>query len=117
MANRQELIVEISQEQARLAALKAEVEESCARLVALREQLSAEPPARIVLPTPLALATASAPMTNAAKVAVSRSLFRGRKDVFPRWSGSTRRKALRQTVRSVGPRTSPRRERVMPSPS
>jgi hypothetical protein len=84
MTDRQELMAEISQEEARLAALKAEVEESCARLVALRKQLAAELPARIVLPTPLAPETASAAMTNAAKVAVFRSLFRGRKDVFPR---------------------------------
>ena len=84
MARRDELLVEIAREESRLAALNAEVEESSARLAALRNEFAAEPSVQIVIPPKLDSVIVTAPMTNAAKVALFRSLFRGRDDVFPR---------------------------------
>ncbi len=84
MTDRQELQNEISREDTRLTVLKAEVEKSNTRLNALREQLAAEPPLQIAVPRLPAPETTPTPMTNAAKVALFRSLFRGREDVFPR---------------------------------
>jgi superfamily II DNA or RNA helicase len=78
MTQRQELLSEIAQEETRLAKLKEEIEVASDRLAALREQLAAEPVVRIVAQA------VHAPATNAAKVALFRSLFRGREDVFPR---------------------------------
>jgi hypothetical protein len=84
MTDRQELLNEISREEARLAALNAEVEKSNTRLSALRGQLAAEPPVQTAIPALSVSRTTPTPMTNAAKVALFRSLFRGREDVFPR---------------------------------
>ena len=85
MAQRDELLHEIAREESRLAALNAEVEESSARLATLRNDLAAEPSGQIVIPpTPAAPVLSTAPMTNQAKLALFRSLFRGREAVFPR---------------------------------
>jgi superfamily II DNA or RNA helicase len=84
MNRRDELLREIDLEEVRLAALQAELEEGTGRLAALRERLAAERPAQDLIPPPLTPVVATAPMTNAAKVALFRSLFRGRDDVFPR---------------------------------
>jgi len=78
------LLREIAREESRLADLRAELDTTASRVAGLREQLAAEPPERIVLPTPSVPVTTPLPMTNAAKVALFRSLFRGREDVFPR---------------------------------
>jgi superfamily II DNA or RNA helicase len=94
MARRDELQVEIVREESRLADLNAEVEESSARLAALRNEFAAEPPVQIVIPPKLDSVMVAAPITNAAKVALFRSLFRGREDVFPRrWENAKKRKS------------------------
>lgn len=84
MNGRDELLREIVLEEVRLAALQAEVEEGTARLAALRERLAAERSAQDVIPPIVGPVTTLVPVTNAAKVALFRSLFRGRDDVFPR---------------------------------
>ncbi|MEW6741730.1 MAG: hypothetical protein AB1486_03140 [Planctomycetota bacterium] len=84
MPSREELLAEISREESRLADLRAEVEATGLRLARLREQLAFAPLAHIAVQPRLAPATTGAPATNPAKVALFRSLFRGRDDVFPR---------------------------------
>ena len=94
MARKEELEPEIIREELRLAALKAEVETTTTRLAALREQLAAYPLTRVIVPPEASPATAVAPATNAAKVALFRSLFRGREDVFPRrWENAKKGKS------------------------
>jgi len=94
MARRDELQVEIVREESRLADLNAEVGESSARLAALRNEFAAEPPVQIVIPPKLDSVMVAAPITNAAKVALFRSLFRGREDVFPRrWENAKKHKS------------------------
>jgi hypothetical protein len=84
-ATREELRAAISREEARLAELRSEVDAATARLASLREQLRAAPAATVVAESAAApYRSASAPVSNAAKVALFRSLFRGREDVFPR---------------------------------
>jgi hypothetical protein len=85
MAKRQELLEQIAIEESRLAALKSEVETRSAKLSALCERLSAEslvePVTQPEPPTPT--------MSNPAKIALFRTLFRGREDVFPlRWENA-----------------------------
>jgi hypothetical protein len=77
------LEAEIRREESRLAGLEAEVAATKTQLAALREQLAA-PPVPVVAPSGSTLAAGAARPTNAAKVALFRSLFRGREDVFPR---------------------------------
>ena len=84
MSRRDEIEEGIAREESRLAALNAEVEKSTALLAALRNELAAEPSAQILVPPTPASATAPPPVTNAAKIALFRSLFRGREGVFPR---------------------------------
>ena len=94
MARRDELLREIAREESRLAALNAEAEESSARLATLHNELAAERPVQIVIPPTTTPVMATAPMTNAAKVALFRSLFRGREDVFPRrWENTKKGKS------------------------
>ncbi len=89
MTDRQKLLNEISREEARLTALNAEVGKSNTRLNELREQLAAKPPVQTAVPKLPAPKTTPTPMTNAAKIALFRSLFRGREDVFPlRWENA-----------------------------
>ena len=93
MPSREELLAEAAREEARLAGRAAEVEAASARLAALREQLASAPVTLIVAePTPAA--GAATPATNADKVALFRSLFRGRDDVFPRrWENTAKAKS------------------------
>ncbi len=64
-------------------------EECAARLATLRDRMPAEQPAQQVISLDDS-AVRSPAMTNAAEVALFRSLFRGREDVFPhRWENST----------------------------
>ena len=95
MALRDELMREIAREEFRLAALNVEVQESSARLNALRKQLATEQPSvQIVIPTTPPPAMTVALMTNAAKVDLFRSLFRGREDIFPRrWESTKKNKS------------------------
>lgn len=68
--NTHELLAEIVREESRLTALEGDVETARARLAALRAHLTTADPAVTV--------------TNAAKVALFRTVFRGREDVFAR---------------------------------
>ncbi len=82
-ARREQLREAIDQEDARLATLEAEQDDSRRRLAALRADLAslgAEPEIRVHLPLALG---APVPRTPADKVKLFRSLFRGREDVFP----------------------------------
>ena len=76
-SDRQALIAQIAQEQARLAELEAEQAAVTRRLYALEQRLGAEQRS-------VASATQS-PRTNEEKVALFRSLFRGRTDIFPKY--------------------------------
>ena len=85
MPRRDDLKAEIAREQQRLAELQDQAEASASRIEALRDRLVSEetPVAEavaIVTPRPLE----PAPGTNTEKVALFRSLFRGREDVFAR---------------------------------
>jgi superfamily II DNA or RNA helicase len=83
-ASRQELLAEISREESRLTDLKNEVEVTSDRLAALREQLASKAPVRIATQPEPSPAGGQVLMTNASKIALFRSLFHGRGDVFPR---------------------------------
>ncbi|OGR00042.1 MAG: restriction endonuclease subunit R [Deltaproteobacteria bacterium RIFOXYA12_FULL_61_11] len=82
MANREDLLTKIANEEARLADLEIEVAAANTRLAALREQLVSAPLVPTVRQSKVVIA--NIPTTNVAKVALFRSLFRGREDVFPR---------------------------------
>lgn len=82
--SRRELQAEIDREETRLADLDAKVKAARARLAALREQLAAQQGRPTVADPGAAGATCRAPTTNAGKVTLFRSLFRGREDVFAR---------------------------------
>jgi superfamily II DNA or RNA helicase len=84
MSLKEDLEAKITREELRLAELKVEIAATTARLAELRRQLATEALVQVVAPWKPVLPTASAPATNAAKVALFRSLFRGREDVFPR---------------------------------
>ncbi len=84
MRRRQELLAGIAREEARLASLQAEVEESSYRLATLRGELASLPPEQVVVELCPAPVLSSVPTSNVAKLALFRSLFRGREDVFPR---------------------------------
>lgn len=70
----------IAREEGRIARLEQELAETRARLESLRTELSAPSP-----PSLLPLVSSSpVPDTAAGKVALFRSLFRGRKDIYPK---------------------------------
>jgi hypothetical protein len=82
-ARREELLLAIAEQEARLAHLEVEQADSRQRLAAMQAELAslgAEPGIRVRLP--LASGTA-VPKTSAEKVKLFRSLFRGPEDVFP----------------------------------
>jgi len=84
MKRREEILLEIAREEKLVAALRSEVEEHSTLLKALREDLISihgEQTRLAYAPAPVMTA---APVSNAEKVALFRSLFRGREDVFPR---------------------------------
>jgi len=94
MTKREELMAEISREEARLAELQAAVEDSIAKLANLRSELAASPQKQIEVSTPTINAMGKVPITNAEKVTLFRSLFRGREDVFPRrWENTKTQKS------------------------
>ena len=79
MPGRAELLAAIASEESRLADLKRDISAAEARLADLRRQLR-KPPA-----APTRVCEGGTPLaTNAGKVTLFRSLFRGREDVFPR---------------------------------
>lgn len=84
MASRDDLLAEIAREESRLVGLRTEVETAKARIAGLREQLAALPVSQVPRQPGLVCDVTNVPATNAAKVDLFRSLFRGRDDVFPR---------------------------------
>lgn len=84
MSRRDELRYEIQRERSRLDGLVRETTEAQARLDDLQRQfdkeIASDHSPGFIAPT----SNTSLPTTNAAKVALFRSLFRGRDDVFPR---------------------------------
>jgi hypothetical protein len=82
--SRDELLAAITREESRLGGLKREVNAAEERLAELRRQLRAAPAAApVAQPTTISEGGAP-PGTNVAKLALFRTLFRGREDVFPR---------------------------------
>ena len=77
----------IAREEARIARLESELKESRATLESLRAELSAarlSPPAASVL-----IPSVPVPATSPEKVALFRSMFRGREDVWPKlWTNA-----------------------------
>ena len=84
MRSRSEIAAAIESEEARLAELLSSVAERTAHLAALREQLDAVPHGQLSIVSEPAAAPLSTPTSNAQKIALFRSLFRGREDVFAR---------------------------------
>ncbi|MBI4516911.1 MAG: DEAD/DEAH box helicase family protein [Deltaproteobacteria bacterium] len=84
MTRREELLAAIANEEARLAALRAETAERTSHLIALHDEIAALAPEPTVIPPPAAALLPAVPTTNPAKLALFRTLFRGREDVFPR---------------------------------
>ena len=77
----------IAREEAKIERLEREVKETRVVLESLKAELSAQPPLSSSL-LPLTPAT-PAPVTSAEKLALFRSLFRGREDIYPRfWSNA-----------------------------
>ena len=94
MPSRDELLIEIAREETRLADLKAEVETTQSRIAGLREQLASAPLVQIPAQSRPTADHAAVPATGAAKIALFRSLFRGREDVFPRrWENKEKGKS------------------------
>ena len=83
MIERIELLREIAREEARLENLKTEVESTKARLSGLRRQLDERVAARSGT-DPVPDSTMPVPESNREKVALFRSLFKGREDIFAR---------------------------------
>jgi hypothetical protein len=82
MSLKEDLEAKITKEEMHLAGLEVEIAATTARLAELRRQLTTEALVQVI--SPWQAQTAGVPSTNAAKVALFRSLFRGREDVFPR---------------------------------
>ncbi len=85
MSRRDDITAEIAREERKITELRAQLAELEARLTSLREELTslpAEPASGFTLP--IFSPANHAPVSNAEKIALFRSLFRGREDVFPR---------------------------------
>jgi len=82
MREREKLLRAIAREESRLVSLQQDETQVRARLEKLRADLEALGAAAGA--TPRRTAEADTPATAAEKVALFRSLFRGRRDVFPR---------------------------------
>ena len=83
---RNEILDELAREEARLAELKAEAEKASARVATLRQEFDALGATEVQSPSADGKQSIVSPTTNTEKIALFRSLFSGRKDVFPkRW--------------------------------
>jgi len=82
--SRAEIAAEIERETARLAELRERADASTAHLAALRDELGAIPQQQLSRVAEPIAAPSFAPTSNAQKIALFRSLFRGREDVFAR---------------------------------
>lgn len=84
-SRKEELQSEIAATERRIGELRSEIAEQSERLAALRQELSALAPGQISIPIAMTVPPSMVtPASNAEKVALFRSLFRGREDVFPR---------------------------------
>jgi superfamily II DNA or RNA helicase len=81
MDRRSDLVERIAAEQRRLAAIEADARAAAERLAALHRELDTCRPTQVREDVPC---SAVGPATRIEKVALFRSLFRGRTDVFPR---------------------------------
>ena len=89
LRKRSDIITEIECERTKLAGLRCQLNETIARLDSLHKELNSLPKEQIILAEGHPFEYVSVPSTNAEKVALFRSLFRGREDVFPRrWENS-----------------------------
>jgi hypothetical protein len=84
MSLKEDLEAKIAREKLRLDELEVEIAATTARLAELCRQHATEALVQVVSPLRPVLPTAGVPSTNASKVVLFRSLFRGREDVFPR---------------------------------
>jgi superfamily II DNA or RNA helicase len=82
-STREDLLSLIAQEESRLAKLNSERKESCERLKALRRELEATIRLQVPGSHVSVVNRPSGPISAVEKVALFRSLFRGRDDVFP----------------------------------
>ncbi len=86
MARRDELISEIAREEARLASLQSEIDECVRHIAVLGKELESLPLESHPIPRNKDPIISEAPRNNSEKIALFRSLFRGREDLFPkRW--------------------------------
>lgn len=89
MQKRSDIASEIEREKAKLASLRDQLNETSARLAGLHAEMSSFPKEQITLAENRPPAYTAVPSRNAEKIALFRSLFRGREDVFPRrWENS-----------------------------
>ncbi|MDP6777228.1 MAG: DEAD/DEAH box helicase family protein [Candidatus Latescibacteria bacterium] len=86
---REELRVQLAEEEARLAELEAERERTRERIAALKLRISGcdeKDPSVSAEASPTQSSVSATPRTSAEKIALFRQLFRGRPDVYPkRW--------------------------------
>ena len=83
---RNEVLDELAREEARLAELKVATGEASVRVATLRRELDALGATEVQSPSGDGKQRIVSPTTNTEKLALFKSLFRGRKDVFPkRW--------------------------------
>jgi hypothetical protein len=89
LRKRSDITTEIERETTKLVGLRCQLNEATVRLDSLHKELNSLPEEQIILSEGHPSEYASVPSTNAEKVALFRSLFRGREDVFPRrWENS-----------------------------
>jgi len=83
VSTKTELLTELAREEERLAELDRQREAARSRVKSLREELAVLP-AHQSYPSALPVITnAQAPTTSTEKIHLFRSLFKGRKDIFP----------------------------------
>jgi hypothetical protein len=84
VSDRTEIAAELARAEARLSELDSERDQLSARIATLRSHMASQPATLAISVTPPPLGTSAAPTSQADKVALFRSLFRGRHDVYPR---------------------------------
>ncbi len=82
-SGKQELLAELSREEARLAELERQQEVARSRMAALRMELAILSQGEPAEPVPPVAAAVGAPATPEEKVRLFRALFRGREEIFP----------------------------------
>lgn len=84
MSDRNEIVADLARAEAKLAELDSERDQLRARVAGLRSELAPRPTTPAITVTPPPPAATAAPASQADKVALFGSLFRGRQDVYPR---------------------------------